>query len=273
MRGHNRLRQQLANGEVVFGACAQIPSPELVEILGLVGYDFTMIDVEHGLFDLPTAGDLIRAAQGVDLVPLVRVPSNDPVAILKALDMGAQGVIVPHIQTGEDAARAVAASKYGAGGRGACPLVRAARYGLQEWAEYEDQANRETLVIVLIEDLEGARRIDEILSVEGVDVVFLGPFDMAVGSGCRGDVQHATVQAALDRILDACNAKRVPVMHTVTCGPDIEAWIRRGVRLIMQSADSVVFARAQQAFIASVAHLRGKPVSDGVAMGAVPEAQ
>lgn len=263
MEFQNGLKRILSEGYVAFGASIQIPATALVEILGIVGYDFVMIDTEHGLYDLATAGELIRAAQGAGLTPLVRVQKNDRAMILKALDLGAQGVIIPHVSSKEDAARAVEACKYGAPtGRGACPLVRAAGYGVWDWAQYQERANQETMVFLLIEDLEGARRIEDILSVEGVDVVFLGPFDMSVAAGYQGNVHHPEIQKAMDGILAACNARGVPVMHALTGGRDVEGWVSRGVRLVMQSADSVVFARAHQAFLETVSHLRGKRVAE-----------
>lgn len=253
----NKVKKLLAEGRLVFGAGTQIAAPALVEITGLAGFDFTMIDTEHGAFDLETAGDLIRAAKAVGTTPLVRVLHNDRGLITKALDLGAQGVIVPHISTRDDAARAVAACKYGTPqGRGACPLVRANDFGLGDWQAFQERSNRETMAIMLVEDLEGVQNIDEILSVDGIDAVFLGPFDMAVGAGYGGNVNHPEIQAAVDRILSACKARNMPVMAPLTSGANVQAWVDRGVRLIMQSSDSVVFARACRSFLDSVAVLR-----------------
>ena len=256
MGSDNKLRRILDEGGVAFGATTHIPAPALVEILGRAGFDFTMLDIEHGLYDLETAGELIRAAQGAQLTPIVRVLKNDRELITKALDLGAQGVVIPHVSSKGDAARAVEASKYGPAGRGACPLVRAADYGLADWGRYQEEANRTTMVCLLIEDLAAVQDIEEILSVPGVDVVFPGPFDMSVAAGYRGNVHHPEIQKALDRVLAACKERDIPVMHTLTGGSDVEAWVNKGVRLILQSADSVVFARACRAFLESVAHLR-----------------
>ena len=245
---------------MAFGATTQIPATALVEILGLVGYDFTMIDCEHGLFDMQTAGELVRAAHGANLTPLVRVQKNDPAMILKALDLGAQGVIIPHITNAAEASQAVEASKY-RGKRGACPLVRAAGYGLWDWQEYEEQADRETLVIPLVEDLNGARNIHEILAVDGIDIIFIGPFDMSVSAGFQGNVRHPQVLEALDNVLGACKGRGIPVMHALTGGPDVQAWVEKGVRLILQSADSAIFARAHRTFLESMAHIRKMKVA------------
>jgi 4-hydroxy-2-oxoheptanedioate aldolase len=259
----NKLKQVLEDGRVAFGAATQIPAPALVEILGLVGYDFTMIDTEHGLFDMQGAGDLVRTALGANLTPLVRVLKNDTGLIMKALDLGAQGVIVPHISNKGDAEKAVEAAKY-RGVRGACPLVRSAGFGLWEWPQVQEEADRDTFVIPIIEDLRGVENLEMILDVPGIDIVFMGPFDMSVSAGFQGNVAHPEILGAMEKILEACRKRKVPVMHTLTGGTNVDAWVERGVRLVMQSADSVVFARAQRAFLESVSHLREKKLTTPV---------
>ena len=252
-----RLKKVLDEGGIGFGATVQIPATAIVEILGRAGFDFAIIDTEHGLFDMTTAGELIRAGHGAGLSPIVRVLKNDETLIMKALDLGAEGVIVPHISTRDDAERAARACRYGSGYvRGACPLVRAADYGLSEWRAYEKESNEKTLFFALIEDLEGARNVEEIASVDGVDVVVLGAFDMSVSAGYSGNVAHPAVQEALDRMLVTCADAGIPVMHALSNGPDVDAWVKRGVRLMYQSADSAVFARACRSFLDSVGHLR-----------------
>ena len=247
----------IENGSIAFGATVQVQATAFVEILGHVGFDFAMIDTEHGLFGVEAAGELIRAAQGVQLTPIVRVLRNDPSLIMKALDLGAEGVIIPHISNQEQAAKAVEACRYGTGGgRGACPLVRAADYGLADWQEYQDHANTDPLVFLLIEDLEGASEIEHILDVEGIDVIHLGAFDMSVSAGYRGNVNHPEILKALDRILAVCKERHVPVMHAMLNCADLDTWISKGVRLFHQSADTIVFARACKAFLESVSHLR-----------------
>ena len=256
----NKLKLLLQRGKLAVGAVVQLPCSPIVEILGYAGFDFVMIDTEHGLFDLETAANLVRAADGVGLTPLVRVVKNEPTLILKALDMGAKGVIIPHVNSKQDAQKAVKASKYGKEGRGSCPLVRANQYSLGKWSEYERWANENTMVIALIETLEAVDNIEEIVSVKGIDAVFLGAFDMSVGGGFKGQVSEPTIQKALDKILEACKKRNIPVMHTTTNGPDIDSWIQKGVRLIVQGAESGVFARACVDFLNSVKHLRNKKV-------------
>ena len=259
MAFQNKLKQILEEGYLAFGASIRIPATALVEILGRVGYDFALIDLEHGLYDIETAGELIRAAQGANLTPIVRVLKNDKELISKVLDLGAQGVVIPHISNKEDAARAVEACRYGATGRGACPNVRAADYSLSDWPHYQEETNKNTMVFLLIEDLEGAHNIEDILSVDGVDVVYLGPFDMSVAAGYQGNINHPEIQKALDEILSACKARGMPVMHSF-CGPDVEAWVNKGVRLITQGGDDFIFGQACRNLLESISHLRGKKV-------------
>jgi len=252
----NKLKQILQQGKVVFGVTVQISSETLVEIIGYAGFDFVFIDTEHGQIDLQSAGRLIRVADSVGMTPLVRVMKNDAAEILKALDLGAKGIIVPHISTKEDAQLAVRACKYGPGGRGSCPLVRANRYGLDDWPQYQDAANRNTMFIALIENVAAVENIDEILTVDGIDAVFIGAFDMSVDAGCKGNVQSPKIQRCIQTIIDACNKKSIPVMHTTTNGPDIKAWVDKGVRIIVQGSDSRIFGRACAEIIKSVEQFR-----------------
>ena len=255
----NRLKQVLSEDHVVFGVCVQIPSIPLIEIMGRVGYDFAVIDTEHGLYDIQTGGELIRASQGANLTPLVRVLKNDKALIMKALDLGAQGVIVPHIANKEDASEAVEACAYGPVGRGACQLIRAADYGLSNWQSYQEEARRNILLFLIIEDLEGVSNIEEILSVSGVDGVWLGAFDMSVAAGYKGNIEHPEIRKALDRILAACKKHGIWVMHTLpseASAHDVDRWIQKGVRFVVHSSEGSIFGQACHNFLRSVSHLR-----------------
>lgn len=254
----NKLKLLLQRGELVVGAVAQLPSSPIIEIFGYAGFDFVMIDTEHGLFDLETAANLVRTADGVGLTPLVRVVKNEPTLILKALDMGAKGVIIPHVYTKQDARKAVKACKYGKGGRGSCPFVRANQYGLGNWPEYQRSANKNTMVIALIETLGAVDNIEEIVSVEGIDAVFLGAFDMSVGAGLSGNVSDPIIQQALDKILAVCKKNGISVMHTTTNGTDVDSWVQKGVRMIVQGAETGIFANACVQFLDSIKHHRNK---------------
>lgn len=263
MPRQNKLKALLSEGRVAFGGGCHIGSGLVVDLMGKAGYDFVMIDTEHGTYDIDTAGELIRAAHGSGMTPLVRVLDNDRGLIMKALDLGAHGVIIPHVRTRSEAEAAVSAAKYHPeGSRGSCPIIAAADYTFFDWSEYQDWANKETMVIVLIEDPDGVKNIDEILSVSGIDVVMIGPFDMSVTMGLHGEATHPSVQANVDRVLAAARAKNLPAMHALLYPTDVDAWIAKGVRIFAHASDLMILAEGSGSFLRSVEHVRRRPAAE-----------
>jgi 4-hydroxy-2-oxoheptanedioate aldolase len=190
----NLLRRNLAAGQVVVGSFLYVPSAKLTEIIGLAGFEFVVIDMEHGPIDTTIAEDMVRAAEVAGCTPLIRVSHNTPHLILRALDIGAQGVHVPEINTADDARQAVGSCKYGPAGHRGMAGVRAADYGFkQPLAEYAAQANRETLVIAHIESKQAVERLDELLRVDGIDVYYLGPEDISNSLGIPGQSKDPRV--------------------------------------------------------------------------------
>ena len=176
----NGLKQKLKNGEVALGPFVNLASGALIEIAAYAGFDFVILDTEHGPLDIPSVEDLCRTAQGVDITPVVRVRENDPAQILRALDIGAGGVQVPQICKGSDAEAVVHAAKYAPlGMRGVSPYTRAARY-FSEGPKIFERLNAESMILVHVEGVEGLENLDEIVSVPGLDVIFLGPYDLSV---------------------------------------------------------------------------------------------
>ena len=164
-------------------------SPALVEILGYSGYDWVSIDMEHTSFGFMEVEHLTRAAHASGIVPLVRVLENDPKLIGKSLDAGAAGVIIPHVQSAADIKAAISGARYyPEGERGKCGLVRGAHYGADgvAWKDYWRKANKDAIIMPLIEDKVGIENLDEILAVEGVDVYWLGSGDLAQSYGVPG---------------------------------------------------------------------------------------
>jgi 4-hydroxy-2-oxoheptanedioate aldolase len=185
-----------------------IPSPQIVEMVGRLGFDWILIDTEHGAINLETVEELARAAEGVGLTPVARPRENTASDILQLLDRGAVGVQVPHVNTADDARRAVEAVKYHPlGNRGLGGGTRAADYGFGEpFDRYVETANRETLVCVQIEEAEGVRNVDEICGVAGVDVVFVGPSDLSQSMGFPGNPGAPEVQQAIDTTFERIRA-------------------------------------------------------------------
>jgi 4-hydroxy-2-oxoheptanedioate aldolase len=196
----NQLKAVLARGEPVVGPLLSFNSPELVEFCGHAGFDFVLIDAEHNLVGPETCQQLVRAAEAAGLTALVRVPRNEPTSILAFLETGAQGVVVPHVRTEADAASAVAAVKYPpAGKRSAAGSSRPANYGLtQTAAEYFALANERTMVIPLIEEVEGFENLEAIGRTPGIDLLFLGDGDLAMDMGYPGQREHPAVRKVVE---------------------------------------------------------------------------
>src|SRR4051812_22137109 len=176
----NTLKQKLRDGKPVFGAMITFPAPSIVEMLGYMGFDWVLIDNEHGSITVDTAEDMIRAAELTGVAPIVRPVANRPDVIAPFLDRGAWGVQVPHVNTRQEAEAAVAACKYPLEGqRGIFSGGRPAEYGIGGTTQdYVAKANENTLVCLMLEELEAIENISEIASVQGVDVLFIGSGDL-----------------------------------------------------------------------------------------------
>jgi len=175
----------LRNGEVVIGVGCQIPAPCVVEMMGYAGWDYVNINCENAPI-APYGTELenmIRAAYAGDIYPMVKLLSNSPAMIWQALDLGAKAVMVS-IRNKEELLRAIAATKYAPhGNRNGAPSIRAAKYGFVPWPEYMEQAYTEAPVIPLLETREAMDNMDDILSVDGLALVTIGPFDLALDLG------------------------------------------------------------------------------------------
>jgi 4-hydroxy-2-oxoheptanedioate aldolase len=189
----NLLKRRLAAGEKVVGCWNSLGSPEVTELLGFAGFDYLLLDQEHGLGDLATLVEQLRALAPTPTLGIVRVPWNDPVYLKRVLDAGAQGVMIPAIETAAEARAAVAACHYppagirGSGSGGA----RCSNYGFVK--DYIHTAKEELLIALQVESVKAVENIDEILQVEGVDVIFIGPHDLSATIGYMSDLQHPAV--------------------------------------------------------------------------------
>ena len=207
----NTLKRKLAEGRRVCGVLVDVNSEDLVELFGNLGFDFAVLDAQHGGVDPERARGLLRAADLTGLTGIVRVPRNDPSEILRYLDAGAGGIIVPNVVAGDDVAAAVSAMKYPpAGRRGAAGRSRAAGYGLtQTAAEYFAAANDEVTFWPLVEDPEALEQLPAICGAPGVDAVLAGPGDLSLAMGVPGGFRDPRVLAAVERIrLAAASAGR-----------------------------------------------------------------
>ncbi len=197
----NRMKSKLLAGEPAFGVSVMFPSPQVVEMLGKLGFDWVLIDCEHGSTSPESVEMMALAAEATGMTPIARPWTNSPEAILRVMDRGAMGVQVPHVNTAEEAQRAVESAKYHPlGSRGMAAGTRSSDYGFGlPMSEYVEESNRETLVCVQLEDAEALENIDEILKVDGVDVFFLGPSDLSQSMGYPGRSDVPEVREAMDR--------------------------------------------------------------------------
>lgn len=195
----NRMKARLLAGSPSYGASVMIPSPHLVEMLGHAGFDWVLIDCEHGTISLESVELMAMAAEAAGITAIARPATNSASHILQVMDRGVMGVQVPHVNTAADARRAVQAVKYHPQGeRGLAVGTRSSLYGFSgPLSDYVAAANRETLVCVQLEDAEGIRNADEILQVEGVDVFFIGPSDLSQSMGHPGNPKAPEVHAAI----------------------------------------------------------------------------
>lgn len=248
MVGKHRFRERLAAGQYVVGPVVNFNSPWFVDMMGLTGFDFVVLDAEHGPMSPTDVEMMMRAAEAGGMSALVRVPGNVPHEILRYLDIGAVGVQVPHIDSATEAKDAVAASRYPPVGiRGLAGTTRAANYGLSmTTAEYADMANSEVIVLAMVESAASVQNLDEILEVKGIDAIVLGPTDLSVSMGFKGDVTRPEVQKAVDTVIKKARGAGKWVSLPATDGATARTCISRGANIVMLSPAAFLRGAARE---------------------------
>lgn len=182
-----------------YGSWMTIGSSTVAEIMAQAGFDWLVVDMEHSVISLERAQEMIQVIEANNVIPLVRLSSNDPVQIARLMDAGSYGVLVPRVNTRADAEKAVSAVKYPPIGNRGVGLARAQKYG-QGFDEYREEINEQSTVIVQIEHIDAVNNLREILSVPGVDGLFVGPYDLAASLGIPGDFANPKMVDAVKRI-------------------------------------------------------------------------
>ena len=240
------LKKRLHADDTVLGTILPIPSPELAEIIGLSGYDCIMLDTEHGPLTTETLAEMVRACHTANVAPLARVPENHPKQILRALDSGCVGVMVPQVETPEQAAAAVAATKYPPQGiRSLAGATPAARWGLVPVAEFVATSNAATITVLQVETRLGLDAVAGIARIPGLDVLFIGPSDLSTSLGHPGEMSHPDVQAAVRRIIETGRAAGVPIGILALTADEVRTYRSLGVGLFLDSAPRLVLRAAQ----------------------------
>jgi len=234
----NHLRECLENGTPAVGCWNLLCSPMALEIVGLAGFDFTIIDHEHGPSDFLNAVSLMHAVSATQMTPVMRVPWNDPVYMKRALDIGVQGIMVPSVNTAAEAKAAVEACNYPPKGiRGAAyPWARASDYGLKA-ANYVEDAPKNFVLICQIESVEAVQNIPEIAAVDGVDLLFIGPLDLSASMGIIGQTETPAFKELRAKAEEAIKDSGKWLGGLVAQGDSAQAMIDRGYAFVSGVSD------------------------------------
>ncbi len=245
------LRDRLEAGEAVLGTFIHLGDPAVVEIAGAAGFDFVICDTEHSSRDPSTIENMVRAAEAFGIAALIRVHENDEKAILRALETGAQGIVLPFVRSADDVRRAQQAMWYPPdGNRGTCTVTRAARYGAlrPDFATHAAECNRELLLVGLIEDAEGVDHIEEIMDA-GLDVAFVARGDLTAALGVSAQSEHPLVLEAVEKVIAA--AAELPHQWSGIMPYDPEEgpmWATRGCSFLACSIDTYILWKGFRAF-------------------------
>ncbi len=223
-----------------FGVFCELPCPESVEIIGHAGWDFVIIDCEHGAISSAMLPGMLRAADAVKLSAIVRVASNDAAQIQLALDAGAAGVQIPQIGNVAAARAAISASKfYPQGMRGLNPFVRAGKFSAEPVTEFLERSNKQTSVVLQLESREGFEAAVDIAALEGLGGIFIGPYDLSQSFGIPGQTSDARVLNAGAEIIRIATAAGVPVSVYAGTPQAARQWLAMGAQAICYGVDTV----------------------------------
>lgn len=224
------VKRKLEAGEVVFGSFVKLDAPAIVELYGIAGFDFVILDAEHGCYTHAGLENMIRTCERMGMSSVVRTPDAGEANILHVLDSGASGIQVPSLRSAADVREVIRKAKYWPlGERGSARACRAAAYGALP--DYEQRANRETLVSVHVENKEMVEDIEALCAVDELDVLFIGPGDLSASLGHPGDAAHPDVVAAIDRVIEVA-AGRKHIGTVVANAAQLESYVARGVHYI-----------------------------------------
>lgn len=245
----NPLKEKLQGRQPVAGCMIQGCFPALVEICGLAGFDFVFLDAEHGPLSPADCEAMVRAAEVRKVVPLIRVPNAAADTILRYMDTGLMGVILPGVSTRAEAEQAVRAVKYYPEGCRGLNAVRASDYGMSgPLADYVQAANRETVVLAIIENMTAIDNLEEILAADGIDGVIFGTGDLSQSLGIPGQGKHPKVQEAYRQFVAKGLQSGKPIGTVVRPGESVSEYLEDGLTILLTSAYAL-FGREAKRFV------------------------
>ena len=243
------FRRRLIDGELLVGTIVTLSAPEVTEAFVDAGYNYLFIDTEHGPMDIQAAQHLLQVA--AECPCIVRIPDNNEVWIKKTLDIGACGLVVPQVNDADVARQVIQYAKYPPQGTRSVGLARAQGYGL-DFQAYVERANEEVAVIVQAEHIQAVENMASILEVEGVDAIFVGPYDLSASMGRIGQVDHPEVQGAIDEVQRCCQSAGKTLGIFGATPEAVEPYVEKGYRLITVSIDTMTIARAARESVARI---------------------
>jgi 2-keto-3-deoxy-L-rhamnonate aldolase RhmA len=246
----NPVKKTLASGGVVFGGTVTAANVDTASVMANAGFDFLWIEGEHSPITLETTRNIILATRGLKAVPFTRVPVNELWTAKRVLDIGSLGVIFPFTSTPQLARQAVAACKYPPeGARGAGPSLAMLRWPVPNYTQW---ANRNVMVVIIIEQKQAVEQIEEIAAVPGIDVMFIGTNDLSFSYGFSGNSGAPPVQDAIRRVLAAAEKHHIAVGGPAGSAPQIRAMIQQGFRFIQGPSDLSLLRTAAQDFFGNL---------------------
>jgi len=232
------LKEKLRKNKLTIGSWIMIDHPVSIEVMALAGFEWLVIDIEHTSINISSVENLIRTIQANNIKALVRVSKNEEVIIKRVLDTGADGIVVPMINTKEDAIDAVGFAKYPPYGKRGVGLYRASKYGLG-FENYKKWIEEELIIIAQIEHIDGVKNIDEIIQVKGIDGIIIGPYDLSSSMGYPGEFGREDIKEAIARVLDSCKKYNIPSgFHVVDTNPEkLKEKINQGYTFLAYGID------------------------------------
>lgn len=253
---NGEVKRKLEAGETVFGSFVKLDAPAIAELYGIAGFDFVILDAEHGCYTHAGLENMIRTCERMGMSSVVRTPDAGEANILHVLDSGASGIQVPSLRSAAEVREVIRKAKYWPlGERGSARACRAAGYGTLP--DYEQRANRETLVSVHVENKEMVEDIEALCAVDELDVLFIGPGDLSASLGHPGDAAHPDVVAAIDRVIEVA-AGRKHIGTVVANAAQLESYVARGVRYIAWLSELGMLRGALNAAAANFKAYRGE---------------
>ena len=244
------FRSRLRRGDKLIGTMVTLPTASTAEILADSGFDWLFIDGEHGPLETRDILAILQAV-GHKVACVVRVPASDEVQIKKVLDLGADGIIVPQVNTAKQAADIVRFARYAPLGSRGVGLARAHGYGAR-FQEYLETANDNVAVIVQAEHVDAVKNIDAIVEVPGVDAIQLGPYDLSASLGKMGLIDDPAVTDAIERITEACRVAHIPMGQFGVTTSDLQPYIDKGYTLITAGVDTLFLGSAAKKTLAEL---------------------